>query len=71
MFVSFIETTIERQAKVLGDLNSRYLSYVLSGKTIKEAYSMMVKDKPFRILANATHDWEENPLNPDNDDVSQ
>ena len=53
---------MRRQVQVLNDLNDEYFAHINSGKSVDEAYTLMIQNKPFRILANATHDWEEKPI---------
>ena len=43
------------------------MEFLAKGKSLKESYSLMVNNYPYRILSNATYDWEESPIA---DDVS-
>ena len=60
--VFFAGTTAEREQEIIAQLNHEFMDFLAEGKTMKEAYSLMVNNYPYRILCNATYDWEEVPL---------
>lgn len=57
----------ERASKLMKNLNVEYFRY-LEDNSPEEAYSKMVETNPYRMLANATYDWDETPLDGNNND---
>ena len=60
----------ERESNILETLNRDIQLYMEGGKSVYEAYSLMVDMNPYRVLADASYDWEEDPLLGSNIDVS-
>ena len=52
----------DREANILETLNRDVQLYMEGGKSLYDAYSLMVDMNPYRVLADASYDWEEEPL---------
>ena len=66
IYLLFTGTSAKREREIIVQLNREFFEFLAEGKPMKEAYSLLVNNYPYRILSNASYDWEENPI----DDVS-
>lgn len=63
LFLLFLDISQERKEMVLTQMNSQFHSYRKENHTVISAYEEMVKNNPYKVLANFSYDWEERPLN--------
>lgn len=58
-------TSDERKRSVVGDLNAEFHLHLETNKSIPSAYEAMVNKSPYKVLANFSYDWAEQPLGED------
>lgn len=62
---------------MISKMNADFHAYVAKGMSINSAYECMVNNNPYKVLADYSYDWNEQPLDssavenvPDTSDVS-
>lgn len=62
-------TSSERKQSVISKLNAEFHSYLERNLSIRSAYEAMVNRNPYKVLANYSYDWDEQPLGNDTENV--